>query len=96
MRLEATAAPLSDLAQRWLAGAGQARRVELLSGGDDYQILFTAPPRGRAEIEGSGEGLGIRVTRIGRVEAGAGVQLFDEAGAEIAVLATGYRHKLGR
>ncbi|MEJ0058986.1 MAG: thiamine-phosphate kinase [Terricaulis sp.] len=96
VRLEAAAAPLSDLAQRWLSGAGLARRVELLSGGDDYQILFTAPQRARAEILGSGEGLAIRVTRIGSVEAGEGVALMDEAGAEVAVLATGYRHKLGR
>jgi thiamine-monophosphate kinase len=96
LRLVAADAPISHLARRWLDHAGQARRAELLSGGDDYQILFTAPPRARAEIKGSGEGLGVHVTRIGAVEAGAGVQLIDEAGAEIAVLAAGHRHKLGQ
>ena len=43
----------------------------LLAGGDDYELCFTAPRRGRAEVMRSGRRAGLAVTRIGRITARA-------------------------
>ncbi|MDD3836439.1 MAG: thiamine-phosphate kinase [Phenylobacterium sp.] len=69
LRLEAL--PLSDGARRWLAGAGDKAEalLRLASGGDDYQIVCTAPPQAAA-------GLGLTV--IGEVAEGTGVRVLLE------------------
>jgi len=43
----------------------------VLSGGDDYELLFTAPRAHRAELEALGAELKLPLTRIGSIEAGA-------------------------
>ncbi|TCS38248.1 thiamine-phosphate kinase [Reinekea marinisedimentorum] len=63
-----------------------------LSGGDDYQLCFTAEPGKRAAIEQLAAGLSQKVTRIGRVEAGeAGVNWYD-GGQLITLPWQGYQH----
>jgi thiamine-monophosphate kinase len=52
-----------------------ARRECLLHGGDDYELLFTADPARRAEVEAAGRSSGTPVTRIGRLEAAPGLRL---------------------
>ena len=42
----------------------------VLSGGDDYELLFTAPREHRAELESLGRELGLALTRIGAIQAG--------------------------
>jgi thiamine-monophosphate kinase len=65
---------------------GKARLEDLLTGGDDYQTLFTAPPSARAVIEAVG------VTRIGVVEAGAGVRVVNAAGQAMVFEQSGFKH----
>jgi thiamine-monophosphate kinase len=43
----------------------------VLSGGDDYELLFTAPRAHRGEIEALASEIGLALTRIGGIEAGA-------------------------
>ena len=43
----------------------------MLSGGDDYELLFTAPQRSRGDLEALGKELALKLTRIGSIEAGA-------------------------
>jgi thiamine-monophosphate kinase len=43
----------------------------VLSGGDDYELLFTAPREHRAELEALAAELKLPLTRIGTIEAGA-------------------------
>jgi thiamine-monophosphate kinase len=50
-----------------------------VSGGDDYQLLFTADPSVRREIEQLGDNCGIKVTKIGAVREGKGqVHWYDK------------------
>ena len=42
----------------------------VLSGGDDYELLFTAPSEHRVELESLGRELGLALTRIGAIHAG--------------------------
>jgi thiamine-monophosphate kinase len=71
---------------------GDARRHVQAAGGDDYELCFTAPPWSREAIEGLVESSGLRITRIGRIVAGHGVQALDAHGAPWVPPATGYVH----
>lgn len=64
-------------------------RLAALTGGDAYELCFTAAPAQRAAILEAGAGAGTPVTRIGSLEAGRGVRLVDAAGASLALPATG-------
>ena len=88
LALQSVDIPLSAVATHYVANAKVALR-DLLTGGDDYQTLFTAPASARAEIAASIE----NVTRIGRVEQGAGVSVVDASGAELDFSgASGWKH----
>ena len=58
----------------------------VLSGGDDYELVFTAPQERRAEIESLGGELGLPLTRVGFVQGGdAKLVLLDAAGNAMPV-----------
>ena len=72
-----------DLAKIPLSGPVAAERQKtgdwftLLGGGEDYELVFTAPQAEWATIESVGDGLGVMVTAIGRVDDAAGLRLVD-------------------
>lgn len=51
-----------------------------LAGGDDYELVFTAPPTARAAVQVATERAHTAATRIGRVAAGRGVLLLGADG----------------
>lgn len=83
--------PFSPAAQRVLR-EGWERPLALATGGDDYELLFTAPATAGDRIAELSAGLALPLTAIGRIEAGAGVRLVDAVGREVAVETPGYRH----
>ena len=85
------ALPLSPAAQA-AAGTDPAMRTRLAGGGDDYELLFTAPPEASAAIARLSSDLALPITEIGMITAGEGVRLVDEAGNTIGVESSGYRH----
>ncbi len=69
------------------AAAGLERdtlRAMAVSGGDDYELVFTAPAAARAAVEQAGRDSATPVARIGRIEAESGLRLVDAAGAPVA------------
>ncbi|AXE33231.1 thiamine-phosphate kinase [Chromobacterium phragmitis] len=74
----------------------EARRMEhiacLAAGGDDYELIFTAPPSRRADIEAAAQACGCRVSRIGRTLAGKGCALLDAEGRAVKLDKEGYDH----
>lgn len=50
------------------------------AGGDDYELVFTAPAAARAQLEQAAASTGTRVTRIGRIVGERGLRLIDAAG----------------
>ncbi len=62
----------------------------VLSGGDDYELLFTVPPERAADLEARLGGIA-PVTRIGRIESGRGVHCVRGATA-VDCAADGYDH----
>jgi len=94
LRIEANDIPFSIPAQRWAETGGDFRK--LVTGGDDYVVLFTAPPSVREELLAADGGMALRLTRIGVVERGEGVTLVNREGAPISIPDPGYSHRLGR
>ncbi len=55
-----------------------------LAGGDDYELLFTAPADRAAQVQAAAQAAATAVTRIGRIEAGQGLRLKDGEGRAVA------------
>ncbi len=65
----------------------------LLAGGDDYELLFTAPPDARGAIESLSFELGLDLTRIGLILPGPPrLVVRDRDGGEINILRRGFDH----
>ncbi|HWK45690.1 MAG TPA: thiamine-phosphate kinase [Stellaceae bacterium] len=89
--IDAAAVPLSAAASAVLA-ADPTRLSLVLSGGDDYELLFTAPAAAARALERLAVSHGVPITPIGRIAAGRGVTVRDADGGEIALSRGGYRH----
>ncbi len=68
-----------------------------LSGGDDYELCFTAPESARTRLAAIGEQVGVAVTRIGKMVAGDStvhclVEVHDEAGRDVTPDVHGFDH----
>lgn len=69
-------------------------RACLTAGGDDYELVFTAPPQRHAAIAALAATLNLPLTPIGRINAGPAGQLVlkDASGQEISVGRRGFDH----
>lgn len=90
--LEAT--PRSAAAQAWYEGRvdEQAALASLVTGGDDYEIAFTALARDEPALRREAERRHLRLTRIGRVTAGRGV-VARFAGRPVPIERSGFSHR---
>jgi len=89
-RLQADKLPLSAAVEAVMAMADIGPR--LLTGGDDYEIVFTAAPTAEPALRALANDQGLRLTVIGSIENGQGVTVLDGAGNVISLLQKGYRH----
>ncbi len=64
----------------------------VLSGGDDYELCFTAPVIRRADVSDISTRLGLPLTRIGMIVAGRGCIVNDAAGKPLKAEANSYDH----
>ncbi|QTD45866.1 thiamine-phosphate kinase [Ottowia testudinis] len=63
-----------------------------LTGGDDYELVFTAPPSVRAAVQAAGKRAAACVTRIGRIEEASGLRLIDARGRATPFAARAFDH----
>ncbi len=63
-----------------------------LAGGDDYELLFTAPPTARARIDHAARSSQTPVTCIGRIEPQRGLRLLDNENRELPNTYTSFDH----
>ena len=87
--IELTQLPLSTATQRLLQP--EFCRRAALSGGDDYELCFTAAASELAELQSRGEALGVRVSAIGTIQSEPGLR-YCQGGERVDLAATGYRH----
>lgn len=73
------------------------RRIQLAGWGDDYQILFTAGAEQRAAIGSASASGHFRVTEIGRVTTGSGIEVLSESKLINLPETLGFEHgRIGR
>jgi thiamine-monophosphate kinase len=68
------------------------RRSCALAGGDDYELLFTAPAAAAAAVLEAARQSGTPVTRIGRIEVAPGLRIVDAQGAPLAQQYAAFDH----
>ena len=84
--------PLSDEARTYL-DEGFVGLADIVSGGDDYELVFAARPGAADDITAAACAIGVPVTRIGRVFDGPpDVRITDRDGKKIVLDNAGYRH----
>ncbi len=64
----------------------------LLAGGDDYELLFTAPAARREAVMAAGAMAGVTVTRCGSIETGTGARVVDRHGLPVAAAFRAFDH----
>ena len=69
-------------------------KINLISNGDDYQVLFTADIKKARIIQKASKATGIKITKIGKIVSGKDRSLiFDEKGKQIRAKSKGYIHR---
>ena len=67
-----------------IAGVSHTQALQcVLSGGDDYELLFTAPPTARKALLAAAQTSATPVSCIGRIDAQPGLRLIDATGAPV-------------
>ena len=83
--------PLSDAARRVIA-VDPDRLPLCLTGGDDYELVFTIDPMKRDEVLALGRELNLPITEIGSTRRGQGVTVLDLDGLPSRIDRTGWQH----
>ena len=85
---------LVPLSADFLGALGEERAARLFAAtaGDDYELLFAAPPERATELLALSEALGLPFSRIGAAEAGAGLRLTHRGEAVALPERLGWEH----
>jgi thiamine-monophosphate kinase len=90
--LDRSAIPISKDLKQLGERTGQDPEQWALHGGEDYELLFTAPSSHRKKVETlGGHDPTLRIHRIGKIIQGTGVSLVDET-AQADLIPGGYSH----
>ena len=92
-RIEAARVPISPAARAVLA-AGGATLGELLTGGEDYEVLATVAVARTGDFERLAQRAGVHVTCIGSITGSTddGVRALEESGKTMVFTKTGWDH----
>lgn len=91
LRIDAASVPLSPFAAASLDKQPDLLPV-LLSGGDDYEILFAAPVESEAALRSLAAANNTSITRIGLFAEGRGVTVTAADGTALPMAAGGFQH----
>jgi thiamine-monophosphate kinase len=85
---------LADLPRSAVLGAmpEELQRLCLLTGGDDYELVFTAPPEARQRVLEAGRAAGTPVYRIGRIDEAPGLRVVDGMGRPVQDVPQSFDH----
>ena len=89
--VEAAKMPVST-ALRSVLEVGEASLVEVATGGDDYELLFTAPAAVELLLGRIATELALPLTAVGEIRREPGVVVLDQNGRAVELGPGGYRH----
>lgn len=85
--------PLSRPYQKWIRSFSKDPLQLALSGGEDYELLFTAPPGMRNRISSLAHAHKIPITRIGEIlPRGTGLRIIRKDGSDYSPFRLGFEH----
>lgn len=85
--------PLSSLYRRWINAYSKHFYQIALSGGEDYELLFTASPKWKATIQSLARSLNVPITCVGEIlPQKEGVQLIGKGGKKAVLNGLGFDH----
>ena len=95
-KIEAPLVPLSSAARGAIAAHPDLLST-VLTGGDDYEIVFTAPPTQKAAIAALSRSSGVPITPIGGMvrrtqEAQSAITVTDDRGRPLVLASEGWTH----
>ena len=88
--IDFAALPASEVLKRYLPDP--VAEKALLSGGDDYELCFTAPASRAHKIDRLATQLQLPLTRIGRTRAGQGLVVLDSEHRTMTLELQGFDH----
>lgn len=83
--------PLSDAAKAVIA-LEPSYLSTILTGGDDYELVFMAPSESQAQIDQLSTSLDIKLSRIGVITEGKEISIFDSNQKSMSLDTMGYKH----
>jgi len=89
--LEAARVPFSPGARAAMQSNADLLETAL-TGGDDYELLFTAPAETKDRIGAISRLSGVAIACIGSIAAGSGTRVLDTSGRAMSFRRTGYQH----
>jgi thiamine-monophosphate kinase len=94
MTIDRLAIPVDPAARAWFESRQVDPVVEALSGGDDYELVFTASPKMRGRLRAVVRHGGVAITRIGSCTKGSTVELVADVDgrASRAPVPAGFSH----
>ena len=90
-KVDQVSVPVSPAARTALS-ADPTLWDSILSGGDDYELIFCAAAENAASLQALSGETGVALTPIGVIVEGAGVRVFDPSGVEVALTHAGFTH----
>jgi len=93
-RIEVSRIPLSPAALRAVE-AEPSLVAQVLSGGDDYEVLLTAPADALPDLRAAATGAGVMLTEVGlidRADSAGEAHLMDERGHRLTLEKAGWTH----
>lgn len=87
--IQLSAIPLSN---ELLAVIPDTAKQLALSGGDDYELCFTASVDSKAQLQQIAAEQKLQLTKIGSIRSGSGVNCLDDKGSAITIDNAGYSH----
>ncbi len=86
--------PISRNLSAIIAKKKKEDKLKIISQGDDYQILFTAPPSKSRIVKKSAQSLGLKISKIGKIyDKSIKSSIIDQNGNKISPNYKGYIHQ---
>ncbi len=89
--IEAARVPLSPAARAFIETGG-GNLLDAITGGDDYELLFTAPAESESTLARIAAELDLPLTQLGEIRAEPDLVVLDARGRPLSLGAGGYRH----
>ena len=90
--IEISQIPLSDWVARNIGKSKQINIIDIVSGGEDYELVFTAPPKNAKLIRNLSKKLDLNLIRIGTIVNSRSVRFIDSSGQDLPLNTRGFSH----